>query len=85
MLKLLNSLAKLQLVISAESELDFKDVPSLTNSMALGKFLSFSIVSLTHCKMGINEWHKMSHGTHQCLAPSKREITLLTALKSGWV
>lgn len=53
MLTLLNSLAKLQLVINAESEFDFKDVLSLTNSTALGKFLSFSIVSLIHCKMGI--------------------------------
>lgn len=53
MLKLLNSLAMLQLVINAESELDFKDDLSLTNSTALGKFLSFSIVSLIICKMGI--------------------------------
>lgn len=27
----------------------------------------------------------MSHGAHQSVAPSKRETTLLTALKSGWV
>lgn len=50
MLKLLNSLAKLQLVINTESELD---VLSLTESTALDKFLSFFIVSLIHCKMGI--------------------------------